>query len=114
MADKHIADAEATFRAVNINPDMCFVNGTVVPFEIYRELPPELCDYSHDVYARGCMVLHVDSIIQGVIGDAGSGVISGVSQGAGNNQIRTGAPSVLVNGEQCARHNDLVGMNGSC
>jgi len=113
MADKHIADAESTFRVCNINPDMCFVNGTVVPFEIYRELPPEKSDYSHDVYARGEKVLHVDSIIQGVIGDAGSGVISGVSQGAGNNQIRTGAQSVFVNGKLCARHNDLVGMNGS-
>jgi hypothetical protein len=113
MAEFHIADAESTFRVVNINPDMCFVNGTVVPFEIYRELPPEKSNYSHDVYARGEKVLHVASVIQGVIGDAGSGVISGVSQGAGNNIIRTGAPTVLVNGQRCARHDDLVGMNAS-
>jgi len=113
MATKHIADAESTFKVVNIDPDMCFVNGTVVPFEIYRELPPELCNYSHNVHARGCMVLHVDSVIQGVIGNAGSGVISGVSQGAGNNIILQGAQSVHVNGQRVGRHNDLVGMNAS-
>ncbi len=81
MATEHIADAEPTFKVLNIDPDMCFVNGAVVPFEIYRELPPELSDYSPNVNARGCKVLHVDSIVQGVIGNAGSGVISGVSQG---------------------------------
>jgi Domain of unknown function (DUF4150) len=113
MAIGHIADAESKFKVVNINPDMCFVNGTVVPFEIYRELPPEKCNYSNDVHARGEKVLHVDSVIKGVIGDAGAGVISGVSRGAGNNIIRSGAQSVRVNGQLCARHNDLVGMNGS-
>lgn len=113
MATKHIADAEPTFKVLNIDPDMCFVNGAVVPFEIYRELPPELSDYSQNVHARGCKVLHVDSIVQGVIGNAGSGVISGVSQGAGNNIVLKGAQSVRVNGKLCARHNDLVGMNAS-
>jgi hypothetical protein len=113
MAERHIADAESEFKVVNINPDMCFVNGAVVPFEIYRELPPEKSNYAHTVHARGCMVLHVDSVVQGVIGDAGSGVISGVSQGAGNNIIREGAKTVHVEGSLVARHDDLVGMNGS-
>ena len=113
MAVGHIADAESTFKVVNINPDMCFVNGAVVPFEIYRELPPEKSNYAHTVHARGCMVLHVASITQGVVGDAGSGVISGVSQGGGNNIIRTGAQTVRVEGALVARHNDLVGMNAS-
>lgn len=113
MASKHIADAEPRFKVLNIDPDMCFVNGAVVPFEIYRELPPELSDYSPDVHARGCKVLHVDSVVQGVIGNAGSGVISGVSQGAGNNIILKGAQTVRVNGQLCARHHDLVGMNAS-
>ena len=113
MAEGHIADAESTFRVVNINPDMCFVNGTVVPFDIYRELPPELCNYSHNVHGRGCMVLHVDSVIQGVVGNAGSGVISGVSQGGGNNIVHEGAQKVRVEGALVARHYDRVGMNGS-
>jgi hypothetical protein len=113
MAERHIADAEAEFKVVNTNPDLCFVNGVVVPFEIYRELPPELSNYAHTVHARGCMVLHVDSVIQGVIGNAGAGVISGVSQGAGNNIIREGAHTVHVEGALVARHHDRVGMNGS-
>ena len=113
MAERHIADAEAEFKVVNINPDMCFVNGAVVPFDIYRPLPPEKSNYAKKVRARGEKVLHVDSVIRGVIGNAGSGVISGVSQGAGNNIVRQGATSVRVEGCLVARHNDLVGMNGS-
>ncbi len=113
MSDLHIADAEATFKVVNINPDLCFVNGSVVPYEIYRELPPELSDYAHTVHARGEKVLHVNSVTQGVLGDAGSGVISGVSLGGGNNIVVQGSQTVRVEGELCARHLDLVGMNAS-
>ncbi len=113
MAERHIADAEAEFKVVNTNPDMCFVNGAVVPFEIYRELPPEKSNYAKKVRARGEKVLHVDSVIRGVIGNAGAGVISGVSQGAGNNIVREGAQSVRVEGALVARHLDRVGMNGS-
>ncbi len=113
MSDRHIADAEAAFKVVNINPDFCFVNGVVVPFEIYRLLPPEKSNYAKTVRARGQKVLHVHSVVQGVIGDQGAGVISGVSQGAGDNVILEGAESVHVEGERCARHFDLVGMNAS-
>jgi hypothetical protein len=111
MANKHIADAEATWKVCNINPDLCIVNGKVVPFEIYQVLPPEKSNYAHTVHARGCMVLHVDSIIKGVIGNAGAGVISGVSQGSGDTVVLEGAKSVRVEGELCARHMDLVEMN---
>ena len=30
MANKHVADAEATWKVCNINPDLCIVNGKVV------------------------------------------------------------------------------------
>jgi hypothetical protein len=110
---KHIADAESTWRVVNINPDMCIVGGQVVPFEIYRELTPEKANYSHTVHARGCMVLHVDSIVRGVIGNLGTGVSSGVSQGSGHTKILEGARSVRVEGKRCARHLDLCDMNVS-
>lgn len=108
---KHIADAESTWKVVNVNPDMCIVNGQVVPFEIYRELTPEKSNYSGDVHARGCKVLHVDSVVQGVIGNAGSGVSSGVSRGGGDTKILEGARTVRVNGKLCSRHLDLVDMN---
>jgi hypothetical protein len=111
MSGKHIADAEAIWTVCNINPDMCIVNGQVVPFEIYRELTPEKSNYAHTVRARGCKVLHVDSIIQGVIGNAGKGVSSGVSQVGGDTKILQGATSVRVEGKLCARHLDLCDMN---
>lgn len=111
MADKHIADAESTWKVCNINPDLCIVNGQVVPFEIYQVLTPEKSNYAHTVHARGRMVLHVDSVIKGVIGNAGAGVISGVSQGSGDTVILEGAKSVRVEGKLGARHMDLVEMN---
>jgi hypothetical protein len=111
MADKHVADAESRWKVCNINPDMCIVNGQVVPFEIYRELPPEKRNYAKKVNARGCKVLHVDSIIQGVIGNAGKGVSSGVSQGSGDTIVLEGAKSVRVEGKLGARHLDLCEMN---
>jgi Domain of unknown function (DUF4150) len=110
---KHIADAESIWRVCNISPDMCVVGGQVVPFDICRELAPEKANYSSNVHARGAKVLHVNSINQGVIGNAGSGVVSGVSQGAGNTIIKQGSKSVRVNGEPCARHLDLCWMNVS-
>ena len=111
MAEKHIADAESTWKVCNINPDMCIVNGQVVPFEIYQVLTPEKSNYASTVHARGCKVLKVNSIIKGVIGNAGKGVSSGVSQGSGDTVVLEGAKSVRVEGQLCARHMDLVEMN---
>jgi hypothetical protein len=111
MSEKHIADAESMFRVVNIAPDMCIVNGKVVPFEIYKQLPPEKSNYARKVRARGEKVLHVDSIVKGVIGNAGSGVSSGVSQGGGDTKILEGSPTVRVEGKLCTRHKDLCDMN---
>src|SRR5262249_28731285 len=111
MSGRHIADAEGAFMVVNITPDFCRVNGAVVPFDIYKQLPPEKRDYAKKVKARGEKVLHLDSIIQGVIGNAGQGVKSGVSQGAGDTIIIEGAQTVHVEGQLCARHLDLCLMN---
>ena len=111
MANKHVADAESTWKVCNINPDMCIVNGQVVPFEIYRELTPEKSNYAHTVHARGCKVLKVDSIIKGVIGNMGKGVSSGVSQGGGDTKVVEGAKTVRVEGKLGARHQDLCDMN---
>jgi hypothetical protein len=111
MSDLHIADAESAFKVVNISPDFCRVGGQVVPFEIYRELPPERSNYAKKVRARKQKVLHLNSIIAGVIGNMGSGVSSGVSQGSGDTVIIQGAQTVRVEGELTARHNDLCQMN---
>lgn len=113
MSGKHIADAEGAFKVVNINPDFCIVGGQVVPFDIYRNLPPERANYASTVKARKQKVLHVNSITQGVIGNAGSGISSGVSQGSGHTVMIEGAKNVRVEGELVTRHNDLCLMNVS-
>jgi hypothetical protein len=46
-----------------------------------------------------------------VIGNAGKGVSSGVSQGSGDTIVLEGAKSVRVEGELAARHLDLCDMN---
>ena len=113
MSERHIADAESAFKVVNISPDFCKVNGVVVPFDIYQVLPPEKADYARKVNARREKVLHVDSIVRGVIGNAGQGVASGVSQGSGDSIIIEGSKTVRVEGKLCARHLDLCQMNVS-
>jgi hypothetical protein len=111
MSELHIADAEAAFKVINISPDFCRVGGKVVPFDIYRALPPEKTNYAKKTNARGEKVLHVASIIQGVIGNAGSGVCSGVSQGGGDTIVVDGSKKVFVEGERVGRHRDLCQMN---
>lgn len=38
MADKHIADGECGFQAVNSSPDVCQVGEAVVPFDSFQLL----------------------------------------------------------------------------
>ncbi|MGJ7553605.1 PAAR-like domain-containing protein [Variovorax sp. RB3P1] len=111
--EKHIADAEAQFMVVNVTPDFCIVGNQVIPFDIVAILPPEKAAYADSVFARGEKVLMIDSIVQGVTGNAGSGVRSGVSLGAGNVQVVSGAQTVFVESRAVARHGDLCEMNGA-
>jgi len=111
MSKLHIGDAEAEFRVINITPDFCDVDGDVVPYEIYQELSSEK-DYAKSVLARGERVLKRWSSIRGVIGNAGSGVLSTVSQGGGDTMMIEGAGKVFVEGEPVCRHLDLCLMNG--
>ena len=110
MSGRHVADAEAGFRVVNINPDFCRVCGKVVPFDIYREMPPERRNYASTVRARGAKILKVDSIISGVIGNAGQGVMSGVSQSSGDFWMTQVEPTVQTEGKHTVRHNEPVQM----
>ena len=111
MSNRHIADAESGFVVVNVNPDFCKVGGCVVPFDIYREMPPEKKNYAKKTNARGQKILPIDAVIQGVIGNAGKGVSSGVSQGSGDVILIEGAKSVRVEGRLVSRHRDLAHMN---
>jgi hypothetical protein len=111
MADKHIANREARWVALNTAPDWCVVDDTVIPFDLSRTLDHELTLYSTSVFARGQPLLMLDSIVQGVDGDAGQGVGSTVSQGSGHVWVREGSPTVYVEGRPVARHLDKVQMN---
>ncbi|MDH1125690.1 polymorphic toxin type 15 domain-containing protein [Enterobacter sp. GD03975] len=110
MADKHIADGEAGFQAVNSTPDVCKVGNAVVPFDCFQRLSSEK-QYSTTVRARGFSVLNVGSVISGTQSNAGSGVMSGTSLGSGDCTILTGSATVRVEGKPVARHGSDVGMN---
>lgn len=111
--EKHVADAEAPFMAINVTPDFCLVGSQVIPFDIVSFLPPEKSAYAGSVSARGEKVLMVDSMVAGVLGNAGMGVKSKVSMGLGNVKITSGAETVFVEGRAVARHGDTCEMNGA-
>src|SRR6266496_5044546 len=97
MATKEIANRLSRPVAVCKNPDICRVDGALVPFDISRDLSHSI-KHSPNVTAQGAPVLHVDSVIKGVDGNRGEGVASGVSQGDGHVIVKTGAPLVNTNG----------------
>ncbi|MBL8357642.1 MAG: DUF4150 domain-containing protein [Delftia acidovorans] len=111
MADKHIANRESQWVAINSEPDWCEVGDDVIPFDISRTLDHELALYAKTVFARGAPILMLDSIVQGVEGDAGSGVSSSVSEGAGHVWVKEGSPTVFAEGRPVSRHLDRVFMN---
>ena len=111
--EKHVADAETRFMVLNVTPDFCKVGNRIVPFDIVSILPPERAAYAHSVFAHSEKVLMVDSVVKGVTGNAGSGVRSGVSLGAGNVKVITGSKTVFVESRAAARHGDLCEMNGA-
>lgn len=111
---KHIADAEGPpFLVINIEPDFCIVEGAVVPFDICRELGAERGQYIEDVHARGHKILTRGSVIDGVVGDAGAGVLSGTATSGGSCVVIEGLESVTSHGRPVARHGHLVHMNCS-
>jgi uncharacterized Zn-binding protein involved in type VI secretion len=110
MADKHIADGEAAFRAVSSVPDVCIVGIVPVPFDSFQTLVRKK-QYASTVSARGYSVLNVGSVMAGSQSNLGSGVASGTSLASGDCVILTGSPTVSVEGKPVARHGSQVGMN---
>jgi hypothetical protein len=108
---KHIADAETEFVVVGVSPDFCKVGKAIIPFDISQVIASEKTSYSKSVFARGEKVLLLDSVIKGVKGNAGKGVVSQVSLGSGCNKVLQGSSSVFAEGKKVARHDDLVSMN---
>jgi hypothetical protein len=110
----HIADAEAEFKVVNVTPDFCKIQEKIVAFEIYRDLSPERENYTKQVNARGVRVLTVGSVIAGVVGNMGKGVISTVSQGGGDVIMIEGVESIRAEGKPVCRDKHLCLMNVKC
>jgi hypothetical protein len=112
MSEKHVADGESEFFVLNITPDFCKVGNAIVAFDIAQLLSSDKDAYSETVFARSEKVLLVDSFVKGVIGNAGRGFQSEVSQAQGHSKIVEGSKSVFVESRMTARHHDLVEMNG--
>ncbi len=108
MAERHIADKESKFVAVNGPPDFCIVGKDCIPFDISDKLS-KARDPSSNVYARGAQVLTVGTRVNTVEGDAGTGVASGCSKG--HTIVLTGSTTVYTNGKPTAFHGSKVGMN---
>lgn len=111
--EPHIADAEAAFMVISVTPDFCRVGKKIVPFDIVALLPPEKANYAATVSARSEKVLMIDSIVAGVIGNAGQGVQSQVSLADGNVKVTSGSDTVFIEGRKAARHGDTCEMNGA-
>ena len=110
MAEKHIANAENSWSAICITPDLCRVGKSVIPFDSYRDLSHDMVA-SPNVNARGYPVYRIGDIVQGTESNAGKGVFSGTSLMLGHVHIVADNTTVHVNGQICARHDSLVLMN---
>ena len=111
MATKHVANREVQWVPLNVCPDFCCVDGEVLPFDIARTLNQDKAFYATTVFARGEPVLMMGSVIQGVVGNAGRGVLSQVSRGSGQVWLREGSPSVYAEKRSLSRHLDECLMN---
>ncbi len=95
-AEEHIADAESRFMVVNVAPDFASSATRSFPSTSCRSFRPRKAAYFRTPCSRAAeKVLMVDSIVKGVAGNAGSGVRSGVSLGAGNVKIISGSADGL-------------------
>jgi hypothetical protein len=110
-SEPHIADAESAFFVLAVTPDMCKVGKTIVAFKSMQILSPEEASYSTTVFARDEKVLLLKSVIDGVKGNAGKGLASGVAVKSGHVEIKEGSATVIIEDRLTARHGDEVDMN---
>lgn len=111
MTTRHLAIKKQQFKVISIGPDFCEVEGHIIPYDISRDLTAEKSNYSQETFAQGVPLLHVESVIQGVMGDMGAGIISGTSLQTGDVVLIEGHDNVLVEGSPVSRHLHQVLMN---
>ena len=109
--EPHIADAEEAFFVISVTPDMCQVGKYVVAFEPMQTLMPEEGSYSSTVFSRDEKILLVDCVIDGVKGNAGKGLKSGVAVKSGHVKVMEGSQTVIIEDRLTARDGDEVDMN---
>jgi Bacterial EndoU nuclease len=110
MADREIARKTEIAWAINTKKDFCRVGKDIIPFDIVCDLS-KATSYSKNVTANGKPVLSIDHVIPGMVGNAGSGIESGVSQMAGTVVLTNGSPTVTANGKGSVRNGDECKMN---
>ncbi len=108
----HIADAETDFFIISVTPDMCRVGKKVIAFEPMQKLTHQRYSYAKSVFSRDAAVLKVGSVVEGLTGNAGKGIHSGVAAKKGHSIVIPNQSSVWVEDRPVASHNDAVLMNG--
>lgn len=110
-SEPHIADAEDGFFVLAVTPDMCRVGNQIVAFKPMQILSSEEAAFSTSVFARDEKVLLLKSVIDGVKGNAGKGIASGVAVKSGNVEIKEGSNTVIIEDRLTARDGDEVDIN---
>jgi enamine deaminase RidA (YjgF/YER057c/UK114 family) len=110
MTEREIARKTNIAWAINTKKDFCKVGRNVIPFDIVCDLS-KATSYSKNVTANSKEALTVDHVIPGMVGNAGSGIESGVSGLAGTVVLTNGSPTVTVNDKSAVRHGDDCKMN---
>ena len=110
-SEPHIASAEDGFFVLAVTPDMCKVGNTVVAFKSMQILSPEEASFSTTVFARDEKVLLLKSVIDGVKGNAGKGIASGVAVKSGHMEIKEGSQTVIIEDSLTSRDGDEVDIN---
>ncbi|WP_183106867.1 polymorphic toxin type 15 domain-containing protein [Mitsuaria sp. WAJ17] len=116
---KHAGNADAQWRAVTKQPDLCRVGKDVVGFSSFSQLDNKVT-HSPDVYGDGLQIYRVGDLFKNVQADAGSHIVAGTSQGSGHVLILSGHPTIKLNkqpmawqGSECLINCNAAGMGGA-
>lgn len=107
---QHAGNADAQWRALVIEPDLCRVGKSIIGFSSFAALD-QCVTHSPNVYADGERVYRVDDIFRTVQADAGRHIVAGTSRGSGHVRILAGQDDVKLNGLPVARHGSACMVN---
>jgi Bacterial EndoU nuclease len=110
MTEREIARKTQIAWAINTKKDFCKVGKDIIPFDIVCDLS-KASSYCTNVTANGQPVLAFGHVIPGMVGNAGSGIESGVSGLAGTVVLTNGSPTVTVGDKATVRNGDDCKMN---